>query len=190
VLLERAESSGAIAEVEAFTRAGMAQSLDPKLSHLRVLLGREVLLGARHTQARDGSVLAVTWDHALGDMRTTMLLMRAWAAAYEDSRHEPPAAISDRDVYLREHIPDPPAARSAVRLTSWSTVARSTGWLLRPGTCVNLEYSPTTLQVVQGAVHGFDMVLPYANVSRQFFDAQVAAIAQRLNESSRPGQRP
>lgn len=35
---------------------------------------------------------------------------------------------------------------------------------------------PTTLEVVDGAFHGFDAVLPKAPVSRAFFEAQVAAL--------------
>ena len=39
---------------------------------------------------------------------------------------------------------------------------------------------PTSLEIVQGAIHGFDVALPGAAVSRRFFAAQVAAIAGSL----------
>lgn len=37
---------------------------------------------------------------------------------------------------------------------------------------------PTTLEVIEGAFHAFDAVVPRAPVSQRFFDAQVAAIEQ------------
>lgn len=39
---------------------------------------------------------------------------------------------------------------------------------------------PTTVEVVEGAFHGFDAVLAKAKVSERFFDAQVAAIEAAL----------
>lgn len=39
---------------------------------------------------------------------------------------------------------------------------------------------PTTLEVVDGAFHAFDAVLPKAKVSQRFFESQVAAIEQAL----------
>ena len=46
---------------------------------------------------------------------------------------------------------------------------------------------PTTLEIVEGAIHGFDVAFPNAGVSQRFFAAQIAAVAQRLrahNEST------
>lgn len=39
---------------------------------------------------------------------------------------------------------------------------------------------PTTLEVVEGAFHAFDAVVPKAKVSERFFDAQVAAIDEAI----------
>jgi acetyl esterase/lipase len=39
---------------------------------------------------------------------------------------------------------------------------------------------PTSLEIVDGAYHGFDMILPKAPVSARFFDSQVAAIAAAI----------
>ncbi len=44
---------------------------------------------------------------------------------------------------------------------------------------------PASLEVVDGAFHGFDAVMPKAPVSRAFFDAQVAAVAGVLSGAAR-----
>jgi acetyl esterase/lipase len=39
---------------------------------------------------------------------------------------------------------------------------------------------PTTLEIVEGAFHGFDVVLPRASVSTRFLDSQLSALRQAL----------
>ena len=43
----------------------------------------------------------------------------------------------------------------------------------------------TSVEIVEGAFHGFDAVMPKQPVSERFFDAQVAAIETRIARESR-----
>ena len=40
---------------------------------------------------------------------------------------------------------------------------------------------PCTLEVVPGAIHGFDDFLPHANISRTFFESQCTSLREALN---------
>lgn len=152
VLFEHELRSESIAELERAARAGQAKWLAPKLSFARVLRRRETLFAVKHTTASNGSALWITWDHILGDMHSAMLFVRAWAAAYSDAAYVPPAQVFDRDVYLKEHMPNIRHARSSVRVIPWSTVARSVYWLGWPRKCINIEYSAQQLENIRNTL--------------------------------------
>jgi hypothetical protein len=150
--LEYEESDDSIEELEAAARAGRTRRFDPQDSQTRVSFGRAPIFGARLTAARGGSALAVSWNHALGDVQSVILFMRAWALAYEGSSHEKPVLVLDRDAYLRQHMPDPSGARSGVSLASWRQIAASAYALSRPAKRIALEYSWEQLTAIHDAL--------------------------------------
>jgi hypothetical protein len=154
VVLQYEESSRSIRELEELAQTAEASLLAPRISHPRILLGRAALLVAKLTSAADGCVLTVMWDHVLGDLHSGMLLMRAWAAAYGDLPFECPALVPDRQAYLDEHMPDPPEARSAVRASSFTTLARWAYFFARPESCLYLDYTWDQLHAIRDAFTG------------------------------------
>jgi hypothetical protein len=66
--------------------------------------------------AGGGTVLGCSWHHAVGDISTFMLLMRAWSASVEGTA--PPVAqlVEDRDAYLDEVLPRRDCGRPGLRL--------------------------------------------------------------------------
>jgi hypothetical protein len=117
-LLEVATSSEPVDVLAATAQAGKAQVLCPSIAVRRALAGRQPLLAARVTETPDGSVLGVTWHHAVGDLQSTMLLLRAWAQAYGNARYDAPPRVLDRAQYLNERLPDPPSADAGLRVCS------------------------------------------------------------------------
>jgi hypothetical protein len=133
-------------------RAGRAQTVEPAVSKLKITLTREVTLAVRLTETPDGSVLAVVWNHAIGDMHSTMLLMRAWEAAYSGRPYETPIIVQDRDRYLRDVMPDPVTARSAVQRGSLSQAVSQRLGLMRPAHRLLLEYSWPQLRTLRDSL--------------------------------------
>lgn len=107
-LFETERSDASLESLRADVSAGNTRRLEPGVSLLRIAAAREALLAVRLTEARDGCVLAVKWNHSVGDMQSTMLLMRAWADAYAGRAWPKPILLRDRDAYLRAVMPDPP----------------------------------------------------------------------------------
>lgn len=66
--------------------------------------------------ADGGTVLGVSWHHAIGDMHSFVLLMRAWSAAVEG--REPPEVeiVADRDAYLDRVLPARDCGRPGFRV--------------------------------------------------------------------------
>jgi hypothetical protein len=139
VRFEVEETEEAISELEDQGRARSTRRFDPPVSSLRVLLGKELLLVIRVLLARDGTVLSVGVNHALGDLQTVMLFMRAWSRAYDDKPHEPPAQVCDRDAYLSSVMPDPPNAQPVVRLNTWAELVRAAYAILKPARLLHFE---------------------------------------------------
>jgi hypothetical protein len=152
VSFESVESNNQLNEVASELRAtGRCRELEPKASTLRVALARERTLLVRLTSLRDGCVLGVGWNHAVGDMQSTMLLMRAWASAYAGRMHEKPLMLTDRDAYYRAVLPDDPRARSVVRRLDLRSGISARLQLLRPAVQVRAEFSNAELRALQEA---------------------------------------
>lgn len=95
-------SSGLVAHVDAaLARSGELPLLTVQVSRL----------------ADGGMALGVSWHHAIGDLRSFMLLMRAWsAAAAGEGDPEPAIAVPDRDAYLDQVLPAADSGRPGIRL--------------------------------------------------------------------------
>src|SRR6185312_7665291 len=51
------------------------------------------------------AVLGCSWQHAVGDLSTFLLLMQAWSAAVEGGRLPEPVLVTDPEAYLDEVLP-------------------------------------------------------------------------------------
>jgi hypothetical protein len=77
------------------------------------------LLTVRVSRLADGgTALGCSWHHALGDIQTYMLLMRAWSAAVEGLPLPEAILIEDQDAYLDEVLPRQDCGRPGFRLPS------------------------------------------------------------------------
>jgi hypothetical protein len=152
VQFETVQSTVGLEHLMAEVRAGRTRAVEPSLSRLKITLTREVTLAVRLTEAREGCALSMVWNHAVGDMHSTMLLMRAWEAAYAGRPYETPIMVADRDAYLREVMPDPVAARSALSRGSYLQAFAQRWALMQPATRVNLEYSTAQLRTLREAL--------------------------------------
>lgn len=93
-------------------------------------LGELPLLTVRVTRLSDGGmVVGCSWQHAVGDMHSFMLLMRAWSAFVEGT--EPPAAmiVDDPDTYLDGVLPAEDSGQPGVRLPDAEEAAELTAQL-------------------------------------------------------------
>lgn len=125
VRFEEQESELDIAQLMAAARDhDDYKALAPQLSVKAMLRGHEPLMAVRITQARDGSVLAFAFTHAIGDLASAMLFLRAWSNAARDLAYEKPLDVPDRHAYLVEHLPDPAGVGANLRLFSAGDMLR------------------------------------------------------------------
>ena len=76
----------------------------------------EPVLTVRLNYYRCGRMsLGVCWHHALGDLQTMLLFMRAWTAAIAGQDYPKPLLVGDRDRYLKAHLTEPRDARTGLR---------------------------------------------------------------------------
>jgi hypothetical protein len=132
-------------------RSRESRQLQPSTTIAKIATTREASLLVRLTEARDGCALAVGWNHAVGDMHSTMLLMRAWAEAYRGRPHERPIIVADRDAYLRAMMPNPSTARSSFHCASWIQAITYRLGFLRRATRVSVDYSWSQLEALRRA---------------------------------------
>jgi hypothetical protein len=79
--------------------------------------GGDPLLTVRVSRlAGGGTALGCSWHHAVGDMLSFMVLMRAWSAAVEGTPLPETAIVGDRDAYLEDVLPRQDSGRPGFRL--------------------------------------------------------------------------
>jgi Transferase family len=66
--------------------------------------------------AGGGTALGCSWHHALGDVQTFMLLMRAWSAAVEQLPLPEALLLPDQDAFLDQVLPQQDCGRPGFRL--------------------------------------------------------------------------
>ncbi|WP_035793630.1 acyltransferase [Kitasatospora mediocidica] len=80
--------------------------------------GGQPLLTVRLSRLADGgTALGCSWHHAVGDVQSFMVLMRAWSAAVEGLPLPPVRIAGDRDALLDEVLPPEDCGRAGFRLT-------------------------------------------------------------------------
>jgi hypothetical protein len=100
-------------------RDGEASRLVDTLSPLRAKRFGGPLLSARVTHFVDGtSALGVCWHHAVGDIHSFILLMRAWTQAVAGQDFARPLIVEDRGEYLAQGLARFTGAPSGLRYLS------------------------------------------------------------------------
>jgi len=87
--------------------------------------GRFPLLTIRVTHLADGATaLGCGFHHSVGDFRSFMLLMHAWAATASGKPAAQALIVEDRPAYLDEHLPPDGAKGSGLRALRFSEMSR------------------------------------------------------------------
>jgi hypothetical protein len=81
--------------------------------------------------ADDATAIGFSWNHAIGDMQTSMHFMNAWAAAAANKPLAEPLIVEDRAAYLDEHLPADGAREPGVRCLGLTETARSALYLAK-----------------------------------------------------------
>lgn len=151
---ETTERPETVAELASELRVKHSAILCPRLSAQAAIRGKGALAAVRLTQARDGSVLGVTWTHGLGDLASLLLLIRAWSLAYRGEPHPKPAEISDRAAYLDTQLPQAARSDNRARVLSWPEFARELVHQARMGRSarrVAIDFSWNQIEALHGA---------------------------------------
>jgi hypothetical protein len=81
--------------------------------------------------ADDATAIGFSWHHAVGDMQTFMLFIKAWAAAAAEEPFAEPLIVEDRAAHLDERLPVDGVAEPGVRILGVAELARSALYLAR-----------------------------------------------------------
>jgi hypothetical protein len=140
-LVERAEAEG-------------SRLIAPQISRLGALTGSAPLMAARLTHTRDGSVLGVTWNHAVGDLGTAVTFVSAWASAYREQDYPLPIEIEDRVAFWNEQLQPDPAVGSDLKLASFGDIARFVSVMAKGSRRVQVDLDRADLAAMRSAAGG------------------------------------
>ncbi|MER7755600.1 acyltransferase [Kitasatospora sp. NPDC097643] len=116
VPLEEYTVDGTLAEAMGRATAAGSGLVDP-VDAPAARTGGRPLLTVRVTRTADGgTVLGCSWHHAIGDLHSFMLLLRAWSAAVEGADPAPAELVRDQDTLLRRVLPAEDCGRPGFRL--------------------------------------------------------------------------
>jgi hypothetical protein len=178
---EYAKTDTPLHVLEAAGNAGQAEVLGPKFSFTRAVFGMESLLAIKLTSTPDGCCLCVTWNHTVGDLHSTMLLMRAWASAYAGEDYTPPLIPDDRVQYLKGVLPDHDDVASTVHLVSWKQIFRTVYNVFVASRRTVLDFTWDELAGIQSDVgRGAQISTNDALCSRVF------SVIRQLSQASQP----
>ncbi|MFI9331434.1 acyltransferase [Kitasatospora sp. NPDC052868] len=116
VPLDGYEVDGTLVEAMGRVTSAGAQLVDP-VDAPAARLGGVPLLTVRVTRpSGGGTVLGCSWHHAIGDLQSFALLMRAWSAAVEGEELPEAELVEDQDVLLDKVLPEEDCGRPGFRL--------------------------------------------------------------------------
>jgi Transferase family len=93
--------------------SGLVEHVDARLART----GGAPLLTVRVSALADGgTAIGCSWQHAVGDMHSFLILMRAWSAAVEGTELPEPFVVADRDGYLDQMLPARDSGRPGIRV--------------------------------------------------------------------------
>jgi hypothetical protein len=171
-LFESAESNERNETIEAALRTGDTKLVCPRLPVTGTLRGKGPLFAARLTQTRNGSVLGVTWNHALCDNHSVMLLLRAWVLACHEQPYKKPLEVADRETYLNEHVIRQDGSGTKWRVVSWSEFRHfllQQVRLMRNAKRVAIDFSWSQIAAIHAAATGDRSVSPNDSLCAYIF---------------------
>lgn len=142
--LETVERTETVAELAKALRSKHSSIVCPPLSVRAAVRGEGPLAAVRLTHARDGSVLGIAWNHALGDAASIVQWMRACALAYRGEAYPKPAAVPDRGALLDAKVPIAPRGDQRARVLGWFEFLRAGVyqlWALRGARRVAIDFT-------------------------------------------------
>jgi hypothetical protein len=113
---------------------------------------RAPLLALRLTDTVDGCVLGVSWHHSVGDLQSTLVLLRAVSNAYRGEPWVAPQQVDDRAQYLQAHMPDSVGGVSALRLCRVGELFSLVPFLLQRKRRVDVTFSFDELAEIRDGV--------------------------------------
>ncbi|MFJ6141284.1 acyltransferase [Kitasatospora sp. NPDC092286] len=116
VPMDSYQVDGTLAEAMGRVTSVGAQLVDP-VDAPAARAGGLPLLTVRITRpSGGGTVLGCSWHHAIGDLQSFMLLLRAWSAAVEGEELPEAQLVEDQDALLEKVLPAEDCGRPGFRL--------------------------------------------------------------------------
>ncbi|MEU1422241.1 acyltransferase [Kitasatospora sp. NPDC005751] len=116
VPMDSYDVDGTLAEAMGRVTSAGAALVDP-VDAPAARAGGVPLLTVRITRpSAGGTVLGCSWHHAIGDLQSFMLLMRAWSAAVEGEELPEAELVEDQDALLGKVLPAEDCGRPGFRL--------------------------------------------------------------------------
>ncbi|MFF2041411.1 acyltransferase [Kitasatospora sp. NPDC058170] len=123
VPLDGYEVDGTLVEAMGRVASVGAQLVDP-VDAPAARVGGVPLLTVRVTRpSGGGTVLGCSWHHAIGDLQSFALLMRAWSAAVEGEELPEAELVEDQDALLDKVLPGVDCGRTGFRLPDTAEAA-------------------------------------------------------------------
>ncbi len=102
------------------SQSGFVEHVDPKAAQL----GEQAPLAVQISRLADGgTVLGCSWLHAVGDLRSLMVLMQTWSALAEGGTPPEAVLVADRGAYLDGVLPDEDSGRPGFRMVGGEETA-------------------------------------------------------------------
>lgn len=102
-------------------QSGFVEHVDPKAAQL----GEQALLSIQVSRLADGgTALGCSWHHAVGDLRSFMVLMQTWSALAEGGTPPEAVLVEDRAAQLDRVLPDEDSGRAGFRMVDRAEMAR------------------------------------------------------------------
>jgi hypothetical protein len=100
--------------------SGFVEHVDPKAAQL----GEAPLLRIQVSRLADGATaLGCAWHHAVGDMRSFMVLMQTWSALAQGTTPPEAEFAEDRDAYIERVLPAEDSGRPGFRMVGSEEMA-------------------------------------------------------------------
>lgn len=129
---------------------GEAQTLVDAIDAKRALAKGEPVFTVRVIHfADEKTCVGVCWHHAVGDLHSYMLFMRAWASHFSGRPYKRPLIVEDRERYMDEKLGRANNARASLRRLSTMELVRTALYMMREArqkTCVTILFTPEEIK--------------------------------------------
>jgi hypothetical protein len=111
---------------------GEAQTLVDSIDTKRAFAEDQPVFTVRVVHfADEKTCVSICWHHAVGDLYSCMLLMRAWSSRFSGLPYERPLIVEDRDRHMAEGLGRANLAPASLRRLSATDLVRTTLYVMR-----------------------------------------------------------